>query len=50
MNQMINPLVYASLLLINRMMEEKKEKATLAAISKDSKEPSDEAEPAEEKA
>jgi len=41
MSQMINPLVYASLLLINRMMEEKKDKATIAAISRTSKEPSE---------
>jgi hypothetical protein len=50
MNQMINPLVYASLLLLNRMMEEKKDKATIAAVSRTSTTPSDEAEAAEQEA
>jgi len=50
MNQMINPLVYASLLLLNRMMAEKKDKATIAAIARTTTAPADETEPAEQKA
>ena len=47
---MMNPLLYASFLLINRIMEEKKDKATLAAICRTSKGQGEEAEPAEQKA
>lgn len=50
MSQMIDPLVYASLLLINRIMAEKKNKTTLAAVLRTSIEPTDEAGPAEQNA